>query len=296
MAQQRTMHWEISRRYREDLDQNWSFWTIIDDAHLMHDEGYFYEYQDSELPNGYYEYRVYNPKFEEEQTGSILLLLVGEIFSPVATSNAETITGVNIPLVNLELLSVFPKNISFTQPNEQVQLKWSVYPPESTNKSVTWRSEDPDVAVVNSEGLVSAVGNGRTFIAGTTHEGISDQCEVEVSLVPQKLFLYPSSLVLEKDSMFMINIATYPSLQVYSDITINWKTNDYTKASVVSKGLKALVRAHNIGHVEITANIEGTDTTETCQVIIKNHSIIRVDNSKAIGEGLTPSLEVVNNE
>ena len=294
MSQQRTVHWEIKRRYRSDPSHNWSFWTVVEDAHLLHNENYFYVYDDEELPVGYYEYMVTSPKYEEDQVGTIRLTLIPEIYSTVGQALGQGYR-VEVPTINLERIVIFPKQINFSQPNEQLQLKWTVYPVESTNKSVNWRTEDPDVAIVDTNGLITSVGSGRTLITGTTHEGVYDQCEVEVILVPQKLYLYPSILVLEKDNMALINITTYPNLQVFSDITINWKTDNYNKAAVISKGLKALVRAHDIGYAEITANIEGTNITETCQIVIKNHSIIRADNSGTVGQGVSPLLEVVNN-
>ncbi len=63
------------------------------------------------------------------------------------------------------------------------QLIATVMPDSTTNKVVTWASNDPTVATVNANGLVSALGVGTATITATTTDGsnLSASCMVTVT-------------------------------------------------------------------------------------------------------------------
>ncbi len=63
------------------------------------------------------------------------------------------------------------------------QLIATVMPDSTTNKVVTWASNDPTVATVNTNGLVSALGVGTATITATTTDGsnLSASCVVTVT-------------------------------------------------------------------------------------------------------------------
>ena len=52
--------------------------------------------------------------------------------------------------------------------------------PNKTNKNVTWRSLNPDVATVSSDGLVVGKSEGSTKIVASTVNGLDDYVDVEV--------------------------------------------------------------------------------------------------------------------
>ena len=56
-----------------------------------------------------------------------------------------------------------------------------VHPEDTTDKSVTWSSSDPSVAIVYNNGTVRAVGEGRATITVKTNDGgYKDDCDVTV--------------------------------------------------------------------------------------------------------------------
>ena len=61
-------------------------------------------------------------------------------------------------------------------------IKANVLPSDASNKSVSWKSSNPSVATVNSDGLVTAVSAGVATITATTTDGskLSASCEVTV--------------------------------------------------------------------------------------------------------------------
>ncbi|MDE6383843.1 MAG: Ig-like domain-containing protein, partial [Paramuribaculum sp.] len=69
------------------------------------------------------------------------------------------------------------------------QLTAVVYPHDTTNPTVTWSSDNPDVATVDESGIVTAVAPGRAIITASC-DGVSALCTVMVierPLTPQKL-------------------------------------------------------------------------------------------------------------
>lgn len=80
--------------------------------------------------------------------------VVFEIADPIA------VTGV----------TVSPTTASIAEGSTQ-QLNATIAPSNATNQAITWTSSDEDVATVNANGLVTAVGAGTATITATTGDG-----------------------------------------------------------------------------------------------------------------------------
>lgn len=64
---------------------------------------------------------------------------------------------------------------------ETYQLRPTVRPTNATNQSVTWTSSNTNVATVDANGVIKAVGTGTTVLKATTLEGAySDSCTLTV--------------------------------------------------------------------------------------------------------------------
>ncbi len=72
-------------------------------------------------------------------------------------------------------------NVSLRKKGESLPLTATIQPGNATNKSVVWRSSNTAVATVNSQGVVTAVGEGNATITVTTVSGGKvTACDVEV--------------------------------------------------------------------------------------------------------------------
>lgn len=67
---------------------------------------------------------------------------------------------------------------------------------ESESK-VQWSSDNPDVAIVDEKGVVTAVGKGTALITATTETGASDSCVVEVNLTLCQWLVYVLKLIID---------------------------------------------------------------------------------------------------
>ena len=71
------------------------------------------------------------------------------------------------------------KHMIYLEPDASVSLSASVFPTNTTDKTVTWTVSDPNVIKYN-KGYISRVGDGRAVIYATTSNGITDSCVVQV--------------------------------------------------------------------------------------------------------------------
>jgi len=79
-------------------------------------------------------------------------------------------------------VSLNKSTASLTVGGDDETLVATVAPADATDKSVSWSSDDTDVATVSSAGVVHAVGAGTATITVTTTDGgKTDTCEVTVS-------------------------------------------------------------------------------------------------------------------
>lgn len=105
---------------------------------------------------------------------------LGLAIRPVRTAPVVSVIGVNLDKSTCNL------NV-----NGSIQLNASVYPENATDKAVTWSSDDPAIASVSQNGLVTGLKVGTTNIIVTTEDGEKNSvCKIHVkgpSPLPQNL-------------------------------------------------------------------------------------------------------------
>ena len=125
-----------------------------------------------------------------------------------------------------------------------VKLNANVLPASASDKSVTWKSSDPELAEVDQNGVVSAYASGTVTITCSSVDGKkSDTCKVTV--------LRPTDVVSVKTNVTKKTIYKGSSYQltgqaVPSDATfpqIQWKSSNKKVATVSSTGLVTAVKA-----------------------------------------------------
>lgn len=111
--------------------------------------------------------KAYN--FSNKVIKNITLIAVWEANPPVSSSS----TNINVTGV------VLSSNILNLTEGDQIKLTATVKPSNATDKTVRWTSGNPQVATVDSNGNVTAVGAGSTTITATAG-GKSASCSVTV--------------------------------------------------------------------------------------------------------------------
>ena len=130
---------------------------------------------------------------------------------------------------------------------------------------VTWRSGDEDVATVNDQGLVTAVGNGVTEI--TARSGSAE------ASVPVSVMQSAASLSIEPSSATLMSIGATVQLsatvmdengQPVEDAVVTWRSSDEDVVTVNDQGLVSAVAN---GMTQVTARSGNAEATVPVSVM-----------------------------
>ncbi len=95
-------------------------------------------------------------------------------------AQAET-TTTQARVYSIKLATEFEYNDVQIKVGEHTQLRAEVKPDNAVNKNVKWESNRPDIATVDSNGMVTAVAKGKAIISAVTEDkGLQASCMVTV--------------------------------------------------------------------------------------------------------------------
>jgi len=219
---------------------------------------------------------------------SLLMIFTGcDMFNPPKKKTAVSVTAVAIEEQTSNLTA-----------GQTLQLNAVVTPSNATLKTVTWDSDDPNIASVSETGLVTAVAAGEVTITVTTIDGnFSDSLTITVN--PVTIAVTGVSIVedlatLAKGSTSQLTAQVTPSNA--SDNSVLWASSDDSIATVSSSGL---VTAKATGDVTITVTTNDGSFTDsltlevtqavTSVAISEDISILDVDSTSQLTAVVAPS-------
>jgi uncharacterized protein YjdB len=132
-------------------------------------------------------------------TGLVTAVANGETTITVTTEDgskqATAKITVNIPPVSVAVTGVTltPETAELKNVGETLQLTAAVSPENATNKSVTFSSNNTQVAIVSASGLVTAVSEGTATITVTTADGNKTATSVITVTLPKKAVVSAAS-------------------------------------------------------------------------------------------------------
>ncbi|MDD5826765.1 MAG: Ig-like domain-containing protein [Bacilli bacterium] len=131
----------------------------------------------------------------------------------------------------------------------------------SDSKTITWTSSDKNVATVDENGKINAVGVGTANIKATTVNGMEAICKVTVIVPLTNATLSSSNLTVEKGESRKLSVTLEPKDTTVNDI--QWTSSDESIAAVDENGN---VTGISNGTAKITAKV-GNFTLE-CNVTV----------------------------
>ncbi|MBE6313566.1 MAG: hypothetical protein E7079_01240 [Bacteroidales bacterium] len=158
-------------------------------------------------------------------------------------------TGIVLNITEVELEATGDEN-------GQVQLTATVTPP--TNKKVIWKSSKEDVAQVDENGLVTAIGVGVAEITATIEgTALTATCTVTVnpSYATNVVINYEGATKFETGSEADIQLAATVAPSYVTDNTVAWTSSDNDIAQVDENGKVTI--GQKTGVVTITATANG---------------------------------------
>ncbi|GHU82530.1 hypothetical protein AGMMS50284_4550 [Clostridia bacterium] len=118
-----------------------------------------------------------------DENGLVTSVAKGEAVIKCKTNNGIVAAcKINVsPPVMVEDLSVCYNWMRF-EGYASHKIEANVYPENASNKKVTWKSTDTNVATVDEKGIVTSVGNGECEIVCISTDGseLSDSCDIKV--------------------------------------------------------------------------------------------------------------------
>jgi uncharacterized protein YjdB len=163
--------------------------------------------------------------------------------------------------VILKSIAVTPETVTLNQTGFTAQLT-AVTNPEGADVNLEWHSENPLVASVSGDGLITAKKGGNTVIK-VTGGGVETLVPVLVAVLVD-FTVTPELASVELNAAQQLYVVTEPPEMVNS-VTINYESDNMSVAMVSSSGL---VTGVGVGETFITVSIG--DISKTVQVTVTN--------------------------
>ena len=159
------------------------------------------------------------------------------------------------------------RNTLTLEVGEDITLIASVEPSNATDRSISWSSDDEDIAVVDQTGKVLGVSEGSATITVTTTDGgKTATCEVTVEVVDVTgVTLDQNTLAMDVGDADVTLTATVAPTNA-TDKSVSWESDDDSVATVTN----GVVHAVAAGTATITVKTTDGTFTDTCAVTVSN--------------------------
>jgi uncharacterized protein YjdB len=176
------------------------------------------------------------------------------------TSSTVAVTGLNLSQTTLTLGVGTSHTLGAT-----------VIPATATNQALNWSSNNTNVAVVSTSGIVTAVGSGTAAIAATTVDGgFSASCAVTVTVPVTGVSLSPLSLLLNVGGA-PYTLTAFVSPSNATNQAVSWSSNAPGIATVSAAGVVTAVTAGS-AVISVTTQDGNKIATATVTVSVPNNA------------------------
>ena len=217
----------------------------------------------------------------------ILMLMLALSVSLGSKVQAENTSSSEVELINPESITLNKSSVSL-QLNKTAQLTATVNPAEATDQSVSWTSQNPKIAAVDTNGKIKAVKVGTTTITATANGNPSLKKSITVTVikVPTSLKLSKTSLNITKKQTVKVTATVAPSDA--TNKTVVWKSSNTKVAKVDSKGnIKGI--ANGSATISATAK-DNSDVVKQVKVKVSTKTVKVNKTSLTITTGKTGQL------
>ena len=204
------------------------------------------------------------------EMGLVTALAEGETVITAATVDGTELTAtctMTVVPVKAERIELNYTEDTVLKLGETLQFTATITPDDATDKTVTWSTSDENVATVDEEGLVTAVGIGEAIITATTADGteLSASCTITVEpILAESITLDITKADMVEEDVLQLTATVLPDETTVK--TVEWSTSDETVATVDEQGLVTAVAP---GTVIITVSTtDGSDLSATCTITV----------------------------
>ena len=200
-----------------------------------------------------------------EQNGRVTGVETGSATVYVTTTDGEFVAAcevtVYVPFVDVTSITL-DRTQAAMEKGETLTLTATVMPDDASVKTVTWTSDNPDVAKVDEYGNVTAVGGGSAAITAKAGE-FTATCTVTVTVPVSSVTLDKTTLSLTEGETNNLTATVNP--EDATNKIISWRSGNTGVATVDNSGL---VTAIGEGTATITVTTDDGGHTATCEVTV----------------------------
>ena len=166
----------------------------------------------------------------------------------LSASSEVTVTNISAPITNVSLNY---SNLELRK-NSSQGLRATITPKETTDdKTLTWESNNPEVATVSSTGVVTARKPGNATITVRTSNGLTDTCNVTVVSQITSVHLNLTAITLDEGVSQTLRATINPS-DTTDAKTLTWKSSNESVATVDQEGKVTAVK-NGFATITVTA-------------------------------------------
>ena len=195
---------------------------------------------------------------------------------------------------NEEIKEIFVENISLNNNSlslfegEKYQLITTVFPSNANDKKINYYSNNGSIALVDNDGLVTAIKEGKTTIVAKSKNGKLAECEVtvkKVNVLPTEITLSSTSMTLIESEKSLLTAKIKPSNASSKEVI--WTSSDTSVVSVKDgkitalKEGKALITAKTINGKTAVCEITVKKEVLPSEITLSNGNITLVQGEKA---------------
>ena len=200
-----------------------------------------------------------------DSNGKVTAVGNGTATITVKTVDGSKTASCTVTVSTLPSAVSLSKTTASLKKGETLTLSATVSPSDASNKSVVWSSSNTSVATVNSNGKVTAVGNGTaTITVKTTAGSKTATCKVTVTTSPTGVSITnKKQLALDVNGTYQCNVSVTPNDA--SDKSVVWSSSDSSIAKVSSSGK---ITALKTGVATITVKTSDGSKTDSFKVYV----------------------------
>lgn len=209
-----------------------------------------------------------NTSIATVENGKITAKKVGTaIITATAGEYSATCKVTVIDKIALKKITLNKENITIKE-KETANLNITYTPSNATNKKVTWKSSNNNIATVDSSGKITGVSKGTVTITAISNDGgYTATCKVTIEEISKKVTsvsLDKTEIKLKSGDQETLKVNINPSYAENKNVT--WSSMNENIASVEN----GVVTAKSPGITEIKVITEDENKEAICKVIVES--------------------------
>ncbi len=189
---------------------------------------------------------------------------------PSVTADCKVTVSI-IAVESIKINDVVDNKLELEEGNSRA-LTATVLPEDATDKTVTWKSSNPEVVSVTADGVVTALKGGTATIYASSSNGLTDECVITVPVPVKSITLSQSELLMREG--FNSELIAIVNPENATDKRVIWESSDPEVAEVDQNGvvtamLRDIVSANHTGTAVITVtSVSNPDIKAQCIVTV----------------------------